>query len=81
MVHQSRPLKRTPVIECLFESIENEAGFGRSRRPPADDPPGKDVDDEGDVDEALPGGDVGEVRQPQCVRPGCPELCWNLGDG
>src|SRR4051795_2882516 len=69
MVHQSRPLKRTPVIECLFESIENEAGFGRSRRPPADDPPGKDVDDEGDVDEALPGRDIGEIRQPQRIRP------------
>ena len=26
------------------------------------------VDDEGDVDEALPGRDVGEVRQPERVR-------------
>src|SRR4051794_5678742 len=74
MVHQSRPLKRTPVIECLFESIENEAGFGRSRRPPADDPPGTDVDDEGDVDEALPGRDRGEIRQPPRIRPRRMEL-------
>jgi len=28
---------------------------------PADDLAGKGVDDEGDVDEALPGGDTGEV--------------------
>src|SRR3954470_19291904 len=74
MVHQSRPLKRTPVIECLFESSEKEAVFGRSRRPPADDPPGKDVDDEGDVDEALPGRDIGEIRQPQRIRPRRMEL-------
>ena len=39
------------------------------RHPPADDAPGEGVDDEGDVDEAGPGRDVGEVRHPQDVRP------------
>ena len=40
----------------------------RAAHPPADDAAGVHVDDEGDVDEALPGRDVGEVRDPQQVR-------------
>ena len=43
--------------------------MGGPADPPADDPSGEGVDDEGHVDEALPGRDVGEVRQPERVRP------------
>jgi hypothetical protein len=46
----------------------------RSRNTPADDAPSEGIDDKGDVDEARPGRDVGEVRDPQCVRPRCLEL-------
>ena len=77
----------TPIMKCLFQSIENE---GRMRRPadtPADDTPGKCVDERaiegaigsspmasGDIDKALPGGHVGEVRNPEPVRRQCLEL-------
>lgn len=36
--------------------------------PPADDPPCKSIDDEGDIDEARPRGDIGEVGNPKHVR-------------
>ena len=37
------------------------------------------IDDEGDVDEALPGRDVGEVRHPQRVRPLAPGTAGSPG--
>ena len=54
-------------IQRLLQSIQHEVGTCRAGYPPAHDPPGKDVDDEGDIDKALPGGNVGEVRDPQGV--------------
>lgn len=32
-------------------------------------PAGEDVDDEGDIDETLPGRDVCEIADPQLIRP------------
>src|SRR5574344_2534368 len=55
-------------IQRLLQSIQHEVGARRAGYPPADDSPGKDVDDEGDIHKALPGGDVGEIRDPQGVR-------------
>jgi hypothetical protein len=66
--------ERATVVERLLQGIEDEARVGRPGDPPSDDPPREGVDDEGDVDEALPGRDVGEVRQPEGVRPRRPEL-------
>ena len=43
----------------------------RAADAPADDAPGKDVDNEGDVDKTLPSGDVREIADPQLV--------WSLG--
>ena len=57
------------VVQRLLQRVEHEAGVRRPRHAPADDAPGVGVDDEGDVDEARPGRDVGEVRDPQRVRP------------
>ena len=56
-------------MQRLLQRVEHEAGVGRALTPPADDPPGEGVDDEGDVDEAGPGRDIGEVGHPQRVRP------------
>ena len=51
----------------------------RARGPPAHDPAGIGVDDEGDVDEAGPGRDIGEVGEPKHVWAGCFEpLNWRL---
>jgi hypothetical protein len=37
------------VIKHRLQGIEHEAGMGRPAAPPIDDPPGVDIDDEGDV--------------------------------
>ena len=60
------------------EGVEHEARVRRARYAPADDATGVGVDDERDVDEALPRRDVGEVRDPQHVRPWRPELAINV---
>ena len=60
--------RRPPRMKRLLERIENKAGMRPPADPPADDPPGKGVNDEGDIDEAGPGRDIGEVRDPQPVR-------------
>jgi len=67
-----------PVMKRLLEGIENEAGMRRPARPPANDTPGKGVDDEGDIDEAGPGRDIGEVGDPQHVRRRGMELAVDM---
>ena len=54
-------LRRAAVMQGLFQGIEDKARMRRPRDPPADDAAGEDVDDEGGIDEALPGRDVGEI--------------------
>jgi hypothetical protein len=44
--------------------------MGGPAHPPADDPTGVGVNDEGHVDEARPRADIGEGRQPQPVWGG-----------
>jgi hypothetical protein len=58
-----------PCVQRLLKRVEHEVGLHRGAHAPADDAPGKDVDDEGHVHKALPGRDVGEVAHPQLVRP------------
>src|SRR5579884_1479796 len=41
---------------------------------PADDHPAVAVEDEGEVDEAVPGAQVGEIGDPLLVRPGRAEV-------
>ena len=69
------------VMERLFESVQDKVGMRRSAGPPADDPPRIGVDDEGDIDEAGPGRDIGEIRDPQRIRPGRPELAVDMIQG
>jgi hypothetical protein len=57
------------LVERLLQRVEHEARMGGAGNPPADDASGVGVDHEGDVDEAGPGGDVGEVGDPERVRP------------
>jgi hypothetical protein len=37
------------IVKRLLQGVENEAGIGRAGHPPAHDPAGERVDDEGDV--------------------------------
>jgi hypothetical protein len=55
-------------VQRLLERVEHEACMGGAGDPPPDDAPGIGVDHEGDVDEARPGGDVGEIGDPPGVR-------------
>ena len=48
-------------MQGLLERIEHEAGLGRARHPPANDAARKGVDHQGDIHEAGPGRDVGEI--------------------
>ncbi len=61
MMDEAAPMGRPVGMESLLQGIEDEAGMRRSTRPPPHDPPGVGVYDEGDVDEARPGRDVGEI--------------------
>ncbi len=78
MVDQTAAMDGTPVMKRLFQGIENEASMGGPARPPADDATGIGVDDEGDIDEACPGCDIGEVGDPQPVRGRGMELAIDL---
>lgn len=60
---------RLARVKSLLQRVEHEVGMHRAADAPADDAPSKDVDDEGDVDETLPGRDVCEIADPQLVRP------------
>jgi len=51
----------TALVQGLLESVQHEAGMGRAGDAPVDYAAGAGVDDEGDVDEARLGRDVGEV--------------------
>lgn len=56
-------------VRRLLKCIEHEISPHRATDVPANDASGQDVDDEGDIDEILPGRDVREVGDPQLTRP------------
>jgi hypothetical protein len=60
---------RAAVMQRLLERVEDEAGLGTARDPPADDPSRESVDHEGHVNEAGPGRDIAEVGDPERIRP------------
>jgi hypothetical protein len=62
------PYGKAAFVQGLLQRIEHEAGACRPGDASADDAAGVGVDDESHVDEARPGADIGEVRDPQRVR-------------
>jgi hypothetical protein len=52
----------------MFKRVEHEVSPHRTAHPPTHDAPGKDVDDEGEVDKALPCRDV-RVSRPWEYHP------------
>ena len=56
------------VVQRLLERIQRDVGAERTRHPPADDAPGKSVDDERHVHEAAPGRHIRQVSHPQPIR-------------
>lgn len=55
------------LVQGLLQRVEHEAGLRSQRRAPADDTTGISVDDVGDVDEARPDADIGEVGELEPV--------------
>ena len=64
MMDQAIPPDRLTFVQGLLERVQDKVGSCRRRYLPAHDAPGEHVDDERDVDEALPGSDISEVRDP-----------------
>lgn len=56
-------------VQGLLLRIEHEVRLYGAAHAPAYDLPGKDIDYKGHVQPALPGRDVGQVRDPQLVGP------------
>ena len=67
MMHKTASMGGSSFVQGLLQGIQHEAGVGRSADAPADDAAGIGVDDEGDIDEAGPGGHVGKVGEPEHV--------------
>jgi hypothetical protein len=57
------------VVERLIQGIQNKVRAHRVAHASAHDAPRVHVDHEGHVQPALPGADVGEVRDPELVGP------------
>lgn len=58
-----------PVMERMLQRIQDEAGLLGVGDPPAYDPASEGDDHEGDAAEARLCGDIGEVGEPERVRP------------
>ena len=54
-------------VQRLLQGIEHEVRVHGTAHSPPHDASGKDVDDESHIEPALPGRDIGEVRDPQLV--------------
>ncbi len=67
MMHKGPALRLTGV-QGLLQRVENEVSVHGTAHPPADDAAGKNVDNEGDVQPALPSRDIGKVGDPQLIR-------------
>lgn len=62
----------------LLQSIKDELRMSRGANAPTDDLAGMGVDDEGDIHEPLPGGEIGEITDSEHVRRGHAELAVPL---
>jgi hypothetical protein len=60
----TRPPPRIGSWLGLLQRVEHEAGVSCAGDTPPDDAPRQGIDEEGDVNEAGRGGDVGEVGMP-----------------
>ncbi len=54
---QAAAMQGPPVMQSLLQRIKHEPRMRRAADTPADNPAGKGIDDEGDIDKASPGRD------------------------
>ena len=67
-------LGRPALRERHVERVEDELGAQMRRHRPADDAPAPRVEHDGEVEEAGPRRDVGDVGDPELVGPGRREV-------
>src|ERR1700712_4031814 len=65
-----RAADRQSFAKCRYRQISMQA----ITRGPSHDPSREQVNDNGKIKPALPGPDIGNVRSPLLVRPGCCEV-------
>jgi len=70
MVNQVREVLVSPGVDGHLECVDRQVAAQRRRDLPADHSPREHVDDEGDVDPAGVGLDVGQVGNPEPVGTG-----------
>ncbi len=70
MVNQVREVLVSLGVDGHLECVDGQVAAQRGRDLPADDPPREHVDDEGDIDPAAVGLDVGEIGNPEPVGTG-----------
>src|SRR4029450_584618 len=75
---EAMPRLRSSLIQRLLQRIQHEVSLRTRRNLPPDDAPHEYIDDEGNVDEPLPGRHIGEVGHPQLVRPRRLELAIDV---
>src|SRR3954466_10630029 len=78
VVHEPATMDWPSIMQCLLQRIEHKACMRRARGPPAHNPARIGVDHEGDVDKAGPGRHIGEVGEPENVRPWRLELAVDV---
>lgn len=61
MVDEAAAADGPALVQGLLQRVQHKAGVSRARDTPADDAPGKGVDDKGNIDEASPRRDVGKI--------------------
>ena len=66
------------LMNGLFKGVENKTGMGRPTDPPAHNAARENINDKGDMNEALPCGDIGKVTDSEHVRCWCFELAVHL---
>src|ERR1700761_6563558 len=74
MMDEAAAAGRPSVMKRLFQSVQDKVRMCCQAGPPADDPPGVSLNDEGDIYEAGPGRHIGKIRKPQTVWSGSAEL-------
>ena len=57
VMDQAAAMQGPPVMQSLLQRIKHEPRMRRAADAPADDPAGKGIDDEGDINKASPGRD------------------------
>ena len=78
MIHQSALMNWLSVMKRLLQRIQDETGMSCSADSPANNPAGKDINDEGHINKTPPGGNISEIRDPKKVGSWREELAINM---